>query len=1777
MEFNPEQSSVVSHITGPILVLAPAGSGKTALLAHRVLGAISKDIPPEEILCLTFTNLASQQLRSRVEVTSPEHARKPWMGTFHGFCASVLHMEAKHVGLPADFVIYDEQDCQELLVRIIKRMGRQERFGKPNDILTLFDNAKAQKERDGLLLQGYDGSGLGNDDYRALYLEYAQEMASRHALDFSDLIYFVRAIFAHVPEIREKWIRRFSFIQVDEVQDTHLAEYEVIKTLAASGNIAFFGDLDQSIYGWRGATPVEVKERFVADFSPTVYSLPLNYRATKTLIRAADSFAAAAFEERFTQLIPADSCPEGDPIVVHHAETEKDEGEWIGNAIKNMFRSSGMEYKDIAILCRSNNKAMQIGEILGEMDVPCLTVDQYQFFRRQEIKDALAFLKLLLNPHDVSAAHRIALRFVKGAGEATVGGIIEEGAKIGLRLPDFFREKTFQDDDPFSELIQAWGAGTLSVMDTETTGLNPVADNIVELAYTLVDSGQIVKERSNLIQSDKSVGSSVHVHGITDERIGRFGVPAVQAFSEFFKDCANNLIVGHNVTFDLSVIQSQASRLGMEMPAFAFADTYELARRFIKADSYRLSDLCAALGLSQGEAHRALGDVKSTISLLETLMPRIRDGQEERRRFTAKYRDIFRPFARRFSLFHQQAKSQRPAELLENMLDILGVMDAYQGEEHRIKNLQHLVSIFRERDQKHLSPPDALRILVQFASLAKNLDHLSDGSNKVIVVPVHQSKGLEFRSVVIAGAVDGSFPHAYSSDDEEEKRIFYVAMTRPKELLTITGHKIFVSRHGKAYDKAMTPFINDIKELKESACRLGMRDSKNKCQDQECKQKRIEVWGGYTPDEIFDMVESGPLPLVFSHWGLSNKDGRTVAHAAARHGHLPADFDRWELAYKDGWTVAHVAAHYGHLPADFDRWELAANIKGTTVAHIAAHYGHLPADFDRWELANTYGCTVAHTAAFYGHLPPDFDRWDLAINNDLHKELAKFSGFTVAHAAAYYGHLPPDFDRWELADKNGRTVAHAAAEHGHLPADFDRWELAGKDGWTVAHTAAYYGHLPADFDRWELANNDGWTVAHAAAEHGHLTPGFDRWDLADKDGTTVYHAAAVGGILPSNFDLWELANKNGWTVAHAAARHGHLPADFDRWELAGKDGWTVAHAAAYYGHLPADFDRWELAGKDGRTVAHAAARHGHLPADFDRWELAGKDGWTVAHAAAYYGHLPADFDRWELAGKDGWTVAHAAAYYGHLPADFDRWELADKDGMSVYHSAAAGGVLPPDFNRWDLVDNNGWTVAHRAAEHGNLPDDFDWIRFGNLRDNQGRTVIDVAMEKETSREQYNLWVAKQEAENQNRIPVVGPIAGKLNDSIIAGQEIQETASEKSCESTKEMMEAGVIWTELYTGMEFVWVPGGTFEMGDVFGNGQPNELPVHEVYLDGFWLGKYPVTQAQWEIIMGVNPSAFKGPNNPVEQVSWDDAHEYINKLNSKSSASGYRLPTEAEWEYTARSGGKKEKYSGGNDVDNVAWFSCNSGNMTHPVGEKLPNGLGIYDMSGNVFEWCQDWYESVYYAYSPQHNPQGPPSGSHRVLRGGCWGSPSRACRAATRVYYPPNSSRDKRIDVRIGVRLAFSPGQEDRPAAPSPSRFKDNGDGTVTDTPTGLMWTKDAYPKGEGNWDDAMAACRAFSISGIGGWRLPSKDELEALYHAMQGGHPFTRVQPSVYWSSTPCADWADESWKVNMSNGYVGHDCNLYPGHVWPVRDSQGLDIQKDFQGGGTKKLLNCPHRR
>jgi len=326
---------------------------------------------------------------------------------------------------------------------------------------------------------------------------------------------------------------------------------------------------------------------------------------------------------------------------------------------------------------------------------------------------------------------------------------------------------------------------------------------------------------------------------------------------------------------------------------------------------------------------------------------------------------------------------------------------------------------------------------------------------------------------------------------------------------------------------------------------------------------------------------------------------------------------------------------------------------------------------------------------------------------------------------------------------------------------------------------------------------------------------------------------------------------------------------------------------------------------------------------------------------------------------------------------------------------------------------------------------------------EGKGLLPKAYKVRVGKDGYGDWEKEVRVEGGRRIEVLSMLRERAKEVKVSPPQPQPPPQPppkavrepegKAPEKKARLAEAPRYWKEAKSGMEFVLVEGGCFEMGDTFGEGENDEKPVHEVCVDDFYIAKYETSQDQFKQIMNYNPSSFPaaqsrayrdyygtGGNYPVEGVSWNDAEEFINKFR-KGRDKSFRLPTEAEWEYAARGGGAKVKWAGTSSeqkVGDYAWFGKNSGGETKIIGKKEPNSLGLYDMSGNVWEWVEDWYEKDYYNKSPKNNPKGPSSGTSKVLRSGAWDSPVGNVRVADRHFSLPSKT-----DKSYGFRLVFSP----------------------------------------------------------------------------------------------------------------------------------------------------------
>ncbi|MBK1990105.1 UvrD-helicase domain-containing protein [Sphaerospermopsis aphanizomenoides BCCUSP55] len=788
-QLNPEQLKIINHIEGALLILAPVGTGKTSVLSSRVVKAIAAGIPPEKILCLTFTNRAAKEMQERLAKMCPEQFRYITIKTFHSLCTSILRIEAKNIGLPADFVVYDDTDC----LGIVKGIFRLRDDKKAQDKLSQITDCKIKASY--LQLSPHYPleklfALLGIDDAK-LASKYQNLLQERHALDFADLIFYIRSLFSYYPEIKQTWENRFDFIQVDEVQDTHLSEYEIVKCLASrTGNIAIIGDLDQTIYEWRGSEPEEVVSQFKQQFQPQEYSLTWNYRATKILLNTASGFADS-FAIRYTKITPATNCENGELIPIYAAKNEYDEAKWIAEQIQNLSKNNpDFPYNRIAVLTRNHKRIGVISQTLEKFNIPCITVEQHHFFARQEIKDALAYLRFIVNPFDTTSLLRMLLRPSRGIGNTTLNHIIKEGEDCGFKLTDMASTSTFIDGDPFSDLITAYDSGTIVVFDVETTGLITGKDEVVEIAAIKLINGEITSEFHHYINNTVTVGYSAQIHGYSDEFLAVNGRDAIDVFSEFLDFIQDAFLVGHNLGFDIKMIIADAQKLGLSTPQLQWGDTWDLAKRFISANSYKLESLANQLNLNQLPTHRAIDDARTTVELLAILIPLIKVHADYRQALVYRYGEQFETLANDIETWKNASQKIRPADLLGKILIESGLYDYYQEHEpKRLESFKNLVKIFQERDNLELHPDTALRNILEYTALAKNVDQISQYNNQVMIITVHQSKGLEFDTVFLAGMCEEEFPNYYSLLDkkfEEEKRLFYVALTRAKNRLFIS-------------------------------------------------------------------------------------------------------------------------------------------------------------------------------------------------------------------------------------------------------------------------------------------------------------------------------------------------------------------------------------------------------------------------------------------------------------------------------------------------------------------------------------------------------------------------------------------------------------------------------------------------------------------------------------------------------------------------------------------------------------------------------------------------------------------------------------------------------------------------------------------------------------------------------------------------------------------------------------------------------------------------------
>ncbi|MCQ2095620.1 MAG: UvrD-helicase domain-containing protein [Bacteroidaceae bacterium] len=436
--FNQAQKEAVLYCDGPSLVIAGAGSGKTRVLTYKIAYLLSLGYEPWSILALTFTNKAADEMKQRIAaIVGEDMARHLWMGTFHSVFLRILHVEHERIGFSSNFTIYDASDSKNLIKSIIKEMGLDDKTYRPSAVASRISMAKNQ-------LQDAESYYQSNDDYatdavnntpliREIYRRYASRCRQSDAMDFDDILLFTYRLLSSNPDLLHKYEHSFHYVLVDEYQDTNYAQHSIVWLLTRNHqNVCVVGDDAQSIYSFRGAN-IDNILHFNSQYSRLrIFKLEQNYRSTQMIVNAANSLIhknrGQIFKNVFSEL------DKGERIRYAKVQSDIVEGEYVARRINSLVCDGQADYSDFAILYRTNAQSRVFEEAFRKQNIPYRVYGGLSFYQRKEIKDAIAYFRVVVNPNDEEAIKRIINYPARGIGQTTVSRIIDTAVSNNISL-----------------------------------------------------------------------------------------------------------------------------------------------------------------------------------------------------------------------------------------------------------------------------------------------------------------------------------------------------------------------------------------------------------------------------------------------------------------------------------------------------------------------------------------------------------------------------------------------------------------------------------------------------------------------------------------------------------------------------------------------------------------------------------------------------------------------------------------------------------------------------------------------------------------------------------------------------------------------------------------------------------------------------------------------------------------------------------------------------------------------------------------------------------------------------------------------------------------------------------------------------------------------------------------------------------------------------------------------------------------------------------------------
>ncbi len=874
---NAEQRRVIEALDHNLILFASAGTGKTFSVANRVSRILyGKLASPSEILCLTFTTKACEEMRADIALYVDKRANDVTIKTIHGFCYALMREENRRQGDKyLDATVCDETDAESLLrsilssqyelweqglrpdvdeelaytvefdiyqkktalrdfVSALKHVREERLFYSENeeeDYQKCFDNLRSSSPKEyASILSVYSkrGEQVCDHVFESAMTRYAGRLVSiyddylkrSNRVDFDDLILFASR-YLRDPKVLARWSTRYKYIIVDEMQDTSLLEYSVLKRIFAQNNVMMCGDFFQSIYEWRGARPELVLDDFIKTFGARVYTFSENYRSTRLLTSATFGYLRNAYPAFIGKYCPdeiqVNSESEGEKILLMGFDNRKEEGYKIYRYLKKCASQGG----SVCVMARSNFYLASLLRTFEECNqeypegerLRFFTAEEHlQFYKKPVIKDVLAFLKLLFNKHDRVSMERVALGYVRLIGSKAIEQIRLQN-EVGVSIVSFLDEQVYTYKDPYHVLVDGLINDEIVVYDTETTGLDLTFDQMVQLAAIRMDKdGNIIDTFERMVLPTVPIGQGAYeTHGFDLDYVkAHGGVSAKSALRDFSQFVRGAVLVGHNsMRFDAPLIRRQLKE--NKLPPLEIRgeyDTLSIAKEFhASLPDFRLSTLCFKWDIVNEAAHNAYGDIVATGKvlhrmLMEDVIPTRVKRMETCERYSARFEKLYAFFKE----FQEKCKRVPAREAVRYLLDCVQLENRYKSDGDR-RAIELLLASF---EGKQGCAEDVLREFVANAELsATGVDKLFAGLSAIPLLTVHQSKGCEFDTVLLAGVDDQNFPSFFSKEEteEEEKRVFYVAISRAKQKLVLTR-----CIYGNRGQLLPSPYVKNIPE-----------------------------------------------------------------------------------------------------------------------------------------------------------------------------------------------------------------------------------------------------------------------------------------------------------------------------------------------------------------------------------------------------------------------------------------------------------------------------------------------------------------------------------------------------------------------------------------------------------------------------------------------------------------------------------------------------------------------------------------------------------------------------------------------------------------------------------------------------------------------------------------------------------------------------------------------------------------------------------------------------